>query len=180
MLFVVKTRWSCLRAEVLNDSLAVNKFLGQESSGGKHSKTSILKLLGLHFEELFWVLGLQAKRIESKVSWNVVLTQKSWLVKWDVLRLDPANIGAVKLRASDTDSQDQPEAGVDLSKVGDGRSGDLAVEKEGLGLDGFANEEADGCKHGNTSVGKLGLTVPMEGSFIGLLGKAKRVEKTSG
>ena len=33
-------------------------------------------------------------------------------------------------------------------------------------------------KHGNTSMGQFGLTVSLEGSLVGLLGEAKRVEKT--
>mmetsp|Transcript_44778 Transcript_44778/g.108171 ORF Transcript_44778/g.108171 Transcript_44778/m.108171 type:complete len:270 (-) Transcript_44778:56-865(-) len=167
-------------SQVFNDSLAVDKFLGQEASSGKHSKTTVLKLLRLHLKELFWVFRLQAKRIESNVSWDVVITQKTWFVDRDILGLDPADFGTVKLSTGNTDTQDQPEGGVDLSKVGDGGSSDLAVEDESLGLDGFANEEADGGKHGNTSMGKLCLTVSLEGSFIGLLSETKRVEKTSG
>ena len=66
----------------------------------------------------------------------------------------------------------------DLGQVGDGRSSDLAVEKEGLGLNGFTNKETNGGQHGNTSVGKFGLTVSLQGAFIGLGGETKRIEKT--
>ena len=164
---------------MFKDSLAIDKFLGQESGGGNHGKTSVLEFLGLHLEELSWVRGLQAKRIESKVSWDVVITQESWLVNRDVLGLDPANLSTIKFGVGDTDTQDQPEGGVDLGQVGDGRSSDLAVEDESLGLDGFTNEEADAGKHGNTSVGKLSLTVSLEGSFVSLGGETKRVEEAS-
>jgi hypothetical protein len=64
--------------------------------------------------------------------------------------------------------------------VCDGGSSDLSVEKNSLGFDGFSNKESDRGKHSNTSMGQFGLTISFQSGFIGLLSKAKRVEKTSG
>jgi hypothetical protein len=76
-LFVlVRIGSNCLQSrKVFNDSLSVNKFLGQESGCSKHGKTTVLKFLGLHRKEFIRIQGLQAKRVEIEVSWDVGLTQ---------------------------------------------------------------------------------------------------------
>jgi hypothetical protein len=63
---------SLLRREVLDDSLAVNGLLCQETSGGEHGKTTVLELLRDHQVKLSGILGLQAKGIESDVSYSSI------------------------------------------------------------------------------------------------------------
>lgn len=50
-----------LQAEVLEDSLAVDKFLSHETGGGEHGETSVLELLGLDQLKLDRVRGLEAE-----------------------------------------------------------------------------------------------------------------------
>lgn len=50
-----------LETEVFKDTLSVDKLLGHKTGGGKHGKTSVLKLLSLHGFELNRVVGLQAE-----------------------------------------------------------------------------------------------------------------------
>ena len=66
--------------QVLEDSLSVDQFLCHEASGGKHSKTAVLKLLGGHDIEFLRVIGLEAEGIEANVSRVVVGTEETWLV----------------------------------------------------------------------------------------------------
>ena len=136
-----------LGGEVLNDSLSVNEFLGQESGGGKHGKTSVLEFLGLEGDEFFLVIGLESKRIESDVSRDVFVTEKSGLVNRDVLGFDPSDGGTLLLTGANGDGQKQPERNRDLGKVGDGRSRNLGIEEEGASLDGFTGKESNGGEH---------------------------------
>ena len=164
---------------MFKDSLSVNEFLCQESRGGKHGKTSILQFLGLHSGEFLRVSGLQAKGVEVQVTRDVFITEESGFGDRDVLGLDPADFGAGGLGLGNTSSQEDPEDGVDLGEVGDGRARDFSVEEDSLALDGFADKETDGGQHGNASVSELGFTVSLKGHFIGLGGETSRVEKTN-
>jgi hypothetical protein len=57
-----------LEAQVSENGLAVNQFLCDESSSGKHCQTTILELLCANDAEFFRVGGLEAQRIEAKIS----------------------------------------------------------------------------------------------------------------
>jgi len=168
-----------LATEVFKDSLSIDKFLGQETSGTNHGQTSVLEFLGLQDCKLRSVLRLQAKRVESKVSWDVVGTEKAGLVNGDILGFNPADLGTLGLSTGNTSSQKDPEDRVDLSQVGDGRSSDFSVEKESLALDGLSDKEPNGGKHGNTSVGQFSLTVSLQSGFIGLGGKSSRIPESN-
>ena len=165
---------------MFNDSLSVDQLLGEETSGGEHGKTTVLEFLGLHELEFSGVFGLEAEGIESEVTRDVGGTEKTGLVKGDVLGFDPADFGTDGLGLGNTGTEEQPEDGVNLGEVGDGRASDLTVEENSLALDGFTDEETDGGKHGNTSMGQFSLTVSLEGSFIGLGSEAEGIEETNG
>jgi hypothetical protein len=153
---------------VLNDSLSVNEFLGQESSGSNHSEASVLEFLGLEDLEFLGVFGLESKRIEADVTRGVVGTEKTGLVDRDILGLDPSDGGTLLFTGTNGDGQKHPEGDRNLGKVGDGGSRNLGVEEEGASLNGLTGKETDGGEHGNTSVGELGFTVSLEGRFVGL------------
>ena len=163
---------------MLKDSLSVSKLLSQETSGGKHGKTSVLEFLSLHLEELSRVGGLKAKRIETDVSGHVVIAKKSGLADGDILGFDPANGGTLLLSGTNGNGEGDPESNGDLGQVSDGRAGNLGVEKERRSLNLLADEETDDGKHADTSVGKFSLTVTLEGGLIGLLGESEGVEKS--
>ena len=132
-----------LGLKVLKDSLSVYQLLGKEAGGGKHGKTSVLEFLGLESEKLFGIIGLQAKRIESKVSRDVRVTKKSRLGNGDVLGLNPADGGTLLLGSSNGNGQKGPENWGNLGQVGDGRSRDLGIEKERRSLDLLTNKETN-------------------------------------
>ena len=165
---------------MLDDSLSINQFLGHESGGGQHGKTSVLKLLSLKEGELGGILRLQVQGIETNVTRDVALTKETRLVNGDILGFNPANLGTGGFSLGNSGGQDQPEDGVDLRNVGDGRAGDLTVEKGGLSLDGLTDQESNNSQHTNTSVRELGLAVSLKGGLISLGSKTKRVEKTDG
>jgi hypothetical protein len=165
---------------MLKDSLSIGKLLSHEASGGKHGKTSVLEFLGLHLEELGRVLGLQVEGVETEVSWQIVVSEKSGLGDGDILGLDPADGGTLLLGGTNGNSQSNPESDRDLGQVGDGRASNLSVEKERRTLNLLTDEETDSGKHGNTPVGKFSLTVTLEGGLIGLLGESEGVEKSHG
>jgi hypothetical protein len=165
---------------VLEDSHTIGAFLSHETGDGQHGETSVLELLGLHGEECLGVRGLEAKGVEADVTRGVVDVEKTGLVKRNVLGISPADFGAGLLGSTNTNGQKGPEDRGDLGEVGDGGSSDLGVEEERRTLNLLADEETDDGKHGNTAVGKLGLTVTLEGGFIGLVGEAKGVEDTHG
>merc|ERR1711966_87478 len=91
-----------LTLKVLDDSLSVGKFLSQKSGGSKHAKTSVLEFLGLHDLDLFGILGLQAKRIKTNITWGVFGTHKTCLVNRDVLGLNKADLGTLGLGTGNT------------------------------------------------------------------------------
>jgi len=163
---------------VLDDSLSVNKLLGDETSGGEHGKTSVLELLGLHDGELLWVLWLEAKWIETDVTWSVVLTHESSLVDWDGLWLNESHLGTSGLGGADSNSEEDPEEGWHLGEVGDAWSTDLGIEEEGRSLNLLSDEESNDGEHGDASVGELGLAVTLEGVGIGLLGESEWIEES--
>lgn len=169
-----------LEAKVLEDSHTIGEFLGHETRGGEHGKASVLELLGLHGEEFFGVRGLEAKGVEADITRGVVDVEKTGLVKGDVLGISPADFGAGLLGSTNTNGQQSPEDRGDLGEVGDGGSSDLGVEEEGRTFNLLADEESDDGKHGNTAMGELGLTVTLEGGFVGLVGESKRIEETHG
>lgn len=116
---------------MLNDSLSVNKLLGQETGSGKHGKTSVLELLRLQGEKLLGIIGLQAKWVETKITRNIAVTKKTWLGNRDILGLNPSDGGTLLFGGTDGNSQKNPEDSGNLGKVGDGRSRDLGIEEEG-------------------------------------------------
>ena len=138
-----------LKIEMFEESLSINKFLCHESSGGDHSKTSVLEFLCLHEREFFGIIGLESERIKADISWKVSLTEKTGLIDGDVLGFDPSNGGTVLFGGTNGNGQDQPESNRDLGQVGDGRSGDLGIEKEGASFDLFSDKETDGGEHCN-------------------------------
>mmetsp|Transcript_5725 Transcript_5725/g.8100 ORF Transcript_5725/g.8100 Transcript_5725/m.8100 type:complete len:227 (-) Transcript_5725:49-729(-) len=170
---------SFLVEQGFENSLSVDKLLGHEPGSGKHSEATVLEFLRLHSYELGWVLGLQSKRVKADVSRDVRVTEKSRLGDGDVLGLDPSDFGTLRLGLGNSSSQNYPEDGVYLSEVSDGGSGNLAVEEDGGSFDSFSNKETNNGKHGNTSMGKLCFTVPLQGGFIGLGCETERVEETN-
>ena len=164
---------------MLNNTLSINKLLGHETGGSEHGKAAILEFLGLHDLELSSISWLETKRIETKISRNVAVTEKTGLVEWDILRFNPSNFSTLDLSLGNTGTKEQPEDGVDLGKVGDGGSSNFTIEDEGLGFDGFTNEETDSGKHGNTSVGQFGLTVPLQGHLISLGSEVEGIEEAN-
>jgi hypothetical protein len=81
--------------KVLQDSLSGERLLSQETSGGKHGKTSVL--------ELIRVLGRQAKRVKTEVTWDTFVAKKSGLGDGDILRLDKADGGKLWLGGRKSD-----------------------------------------------------------------------------
>ena len=164
---------------MLDNSLSVNGFLGQETSSGKHSKTSVLEFLGLHFKEFLRVLGLQSKGIKLKISWGVVIPQKSSLVDGAVGGVNPSGFSTECLSTSNEGDDNRPESIRDLGDVGDSGSTDLGVEKEGASLNFLTDKETDDGKHSNTAVGELSLTVTGKSGISCLLSKSQRIEKSN-
>jgi hypothetical protein len=167
-----------LRREVFNDSLSIDQLLGEESGSSKHRQATILEFLGLHKSKFLGIRGLQAKGVKFQVARDVFLAQKTGLVVGDVLGFDPADFGTDGFGLCDTSTQEDPENGVHLGKVGDGRASDFTVEKESLAFDGFSDEETDGGQHGDAAVSELSFTVTLKGGFISLGGEASGVKKT--
>jgi hypothetical protein len=66
------TRQITLTEQVFQDSLAIGQFLRHETGRGQHGQASILQLLGLHLGKSCGVTGLEAQRIKTKVTGNVV------------------------------------------------------------------------------------------------------------
>ena len=54
------------------DGLAINQLLCDESSSGKHCQTTILELLRANDAEFFRVGGLEAQRIEAKITLHIM------------------------------------------------------------------------------------------------------------
>jgi hypothetical protein len=136
-----------LKGEVFENSLSIDEFLGHESGSGKHGKTSVLEFLGLHELEFLLVFGLEVEGIEADVSRKVSFTEKTRLVNGDILGFDPTDGRTLLFGSTDADHKGQPERNRNLRQVGDGRSGDLGIEKEGASLNGFSGEETDGGEH---------------------------------
>merc|ERR1711985_88663 len=61
-----------LLATLREELLASHQLLRNHASHGDHGKAAIVQLFRLHRHELLLILGLEAKRIETKVSWLVV------------------------------------------------------------------------------------------------------------
>jgi hypothetical protein len=93
---------------MLKDSLSIDKLLSHETSGSKHGKTSVLELLRLHLEELGRVDGLQAKRIETEVSWETVIAEKSGLGDGDIIGLVPAYDGTLGIGGTNGNCKGDP------------------------------------------------------------------------
>ena len=53
----------------------LHQLLGDHTRSSKHSKATILQLLGLHSGKLFSVRGFQAQRIEANITRIVVILQ---------------------------------------------------------------------------------------------------------
>ena len=119
-----------LALEILKDTLAVGEFLGHEASSGEHGKTTVLKLLGLHDLELFGVSGHEAKRIESEVSGNVVVTEKTGPGDRNITGINPSDFGALLFGSTDGSDKEDPEERGDLGEVSDGRARDLGIKKD--------------------------------------------------
>ena len=165
---------------MFDDALAVDQFLRQESRGGQHGQAPVLEFLGLHQFEFVGIGGFESEGIETEVSGDVRFAEETWFIDGHVLGFDPPDLGADRFGLGDTGSEEEPEDGIDLREVGDGRTGDLPVEEERLALHSFADQETDRGQHGNATVGEFGLAVSLEGGFVGLGGKAGGVEQTDG
>mmetsp|Transcript_3345 Transcript_3345/g.5145 ORF Transcript_3345/g.5145 Transcript_3345/m.5145 type:complete len:220 (+) Transcript_3345:130-789(+) len=166
--------------EMLNDSFSVNCLLCKESCCCEHSKTPVLKFLGLHDLELSIIIGHKSKRIELKITRCVVVTELTGLVNRTVSRVYPSILCALCLVCSYESNDNCPESIRYLSDVGDSRSGDLCIEQESRSLYLLSYKESNYCKHSNTSVSKLGLTVTSKGSIGCLLSKVEGIEDSHG
>ena len=96
---------------MLEDALAVNGLLGEESGSGEHGKAAVLELLGLHLEELLGVLGHEAEGVEAEVTRGVVGEELSGGVDGGVRGVDPALLGAELLGGADGGDEGDPELG---------------------------------------------------------------------
>ena len=63
--------------ETLGQRLAVHKLLCNKASNADHGKAAIVELLGLDVVLLSWVIGVQAKGVEAKGSWLVLILHMS-------------------------------------------------------------------------------------------------------
>ena len=61
--------------EVAEHHLIISQLLGDDSKESKHSKTSVLKLLGLNDFLLLGVRRIPAKRVESKITGLDIITK---------------------------------------------------------------------------------------------------------
>jgi hypothetical protein len=165
---------------MFKDSLAIDKFLGNETGGSKHGKASVLKFLRLQDLELFGVRRLQSQGVKTNVTGGVIRSQKSGLGNGDILGVDPSNLGTCLFRRTNEDGEKGPEWSWDLRKVCDSWALDGRVEQERRAFDSFTHKETDGGQHSHTSMGQLGFTVTLEGWFIGLGGESKRIPDSNG
>lgn len=66
----------------VRESVSSDSRLGDHTSQGNHSQTSVLQFLQLHFLVSFFGLGLESKRIKAKfckqVKTTVVSTKRLW------------------------------------------------------------------------------------------------------
>ena len=166
--------------KVLKDPLAINGLLRQKPSRRQHRKTSVLKFSRDHEVELLRILRLDLKRVEANVSGVLSLAKKTRLIVRSVLRIYPTNLGALGLSGADESNDESVPAARHLCEVRDRRAGYLPVEQERASLNSLASEESNDRKHGNTSVGHLGLPITLKGLLVGLLGKAKRIPEAHG
>lgn len=167
-----------LTLKILKDSLPVDKLLSHETGSGKHSKTSVLKFLRLESDQFFRVRRLEAERVESEVTRDVVVTEKTGFVNRGIGGIHPADHGTGLFGSTDSNSEEDPEGGRDLRKVGDGRARDRSIEEERRTFYRLADKESNDSKHGNTSVGELSFTVSLQSGGIGLVSESKRVEES--
>jgi hypothetical protein len=177
--------WLCCKEDrlkrsrqVFQDSLAISKLLCHETGSGKHGKAAVLKLLGLHDFKFSSVRRLETEGVKAKVSGDVLHAEETGLADGDILGLDKANFSALDLELANDSCKDNPEGDGDLGEVRDGRSLDGRIEKEGRSLNLLADEETNNCKHAYTAVCELGFAVSLQGAFICLGSKAKRVKHT--
>ena len=130
-------------------------------------------LLGLHLLELLRILRAEAEGVKVDVPRDVVGAEGELVLALEVGGGHPSNLSAVDLRDSNGEDEDLPEGLGNLGEVVDGRSRNLGVEKEGGTLDLLTDEEANEGKHGNATVGQLGLT---ETADLVVIGTLKEVE----
>ena len=172
------------QSEVDENFLSVNKFLCDHTRKSEHGKTSILEFFGVELKEFAFVLGGQAKRVETNITGEVIFLEDA-VSSEDITRGIPSDEGSVELKSSDDKGQDLEKGGrdgTDLVKMTDGGSNILVISlEERVEFDGFlGDEEADGSEHGNTSVLKLGLAVLFDSFEVFALGKSKRIEVSDG
>jgi hypothetical protein len=167
-----------LEAEMFQDTLAINQLLCQETSGGKHAKTSILEFLCLKDLQLFRIGWFEVEGIKANVTRGVVCTQETGLVYGGITRGHPTVLGTVELDLGDAKGKEKPERSRRLEKVGDSGSLYGSIEEEGRSFDLLADKESNHSQHTNTSMGELGLAVTLEGVLVSFLGEAKGVEET--
>lgn len=169
------------KSQVDKDLLSVDKLLSDHAGNSKHGKASILKLLGVEFQELSWVFRGQTKRVETNITREVVLLQNTVRSK-DITRVGPSLKSTVELKGTDDDGEEFEKGwgdSADFIQVTDGRSNVLVSGlEERVELNGFLGDEhTDGSQHGNTSVLELGLTVLLDGFVVVVGGVTKRVER---
>lgn len=144
---------------VLEDFLAGNELLYDESSNGDHGKTAVVQLLCLQVLLCRWVAGEQTKRIKSKVTGLVIISEG---VEVGRVGSCPTQPDSVCLGETDGEDQGQPEngtAGFDLLKVVDSRAGNVAVDivKNGIIFKIFLDDKSKSSEHSHTAMRNLRL-----------------------
>ena len=105
--------------------------MNDKAGHGNHGESTVVDFLSLHLLQFGCILRLESKRIEFQVTWHVIFLQKSGLVNWAVSGVDPSSLGTRSLSSSNKGNDYRPESVRDLGDVGDGRSADLCIKKEG-------------------------------------------------
>merc|ERR1712070_57987 len=76
-----KIAWSHDPGAILREELLPGyQFLRNHSGDGNHCETPIVQLLRLQSNELILILRLETKRVESQVSWQMVLLDGPLLI----------------------------------------------------------------------------------------------------
>mmetsp|Transcript_1389 Transcript_1389/g.2033 ORF Transcript_1389/g.2033 Transcript_1389/m.2033 type:complete len:200 (+) Transcript_1389:75-674(+) len=143
------------QAKVHKDLFSIGQLLGNDTSGSKHSKTSILQLLGLDSRKFLGIIGFQAQRIEAYVAGVMIFTE---LLEGEAsFGLGKSDKSTVVLKTSDKKgktNQEEWSLCINLVQLTDGWSNILVVSlEEWVVLNRFLNNQhAKHGKHGNASV----------------------------
>ena len=162
-----------LKSKVLKDSLSIDLFLHTHTGGSQHSKTSVLKFLGLHGVEVLGICWLEAST-ESNVTRVICLTKSEERTK---AGLNPSSSGTGGLGNVDGEEEWEENSSGNLGDLVVG-NGVVNIHSVCDGWCGFTNEVTKSGHHGNTSVHDFGLTETLDSIDILALGEAKRIEKS--